>query len=62
VADLPRAVSAEVREAIVAAGKRCGFAYVALDLMGFRSGSLNEILHKPSASGQPLVTLRRKPS
>jgi pyridinium-3,5-biscarboxylic acid mononucleotide sulfurtransferase len=62
VADLPRAVSAEVREAIVAAGKRCGFAYVALDLMGFRSGSLNETLHKPSASGQPLVTLRRKPS
>ncbi len=32
------------REAIVALGKRLGFAYVALDLGGFRSGSLNEVL------------------
>jgi uncharacterized protein len=34
----------EVREAIVALGKQLGFAYVALDLAGFRSGSLNEVL------------------
>lgn len=40
--ELPRAL--ELREAIVAAGKRVGFAYVALDLAGFRSGSLNETL------------------
>jgi pyridinium-3,5-biscarboxylic acid mononucleotide sulfurtransferase len=42
----------EHREAIVALGKRLGFAYVALDLAGFRSGSLNEVLvqlKKPSA-------------
>jgi uncharacterized protein len=32
------------REAIVALGKRLGFAYVSLDLAGFRSGSLNEVL------------------
>jgi len=32
------------REAIVALGKRLGFAYVALDLAGFRSGSMNEVL------------------
>ena len=34
----------EVREAVVALGKQLGFAYVALDLAGFRSGSLNEVL------------------
>ncbi len=34
----------EAREQIVALGKRLGFAYVALDLAGFRSGSLNEVL------------------
>ena len=49
--ELARAV--ETRDAIVALGKRLGFAYVALDLAGFRSGSLNEVL--------PLVQLK-KPS
>ncbi|MYI82591.1 MAG: TIGR00268 family protein, partial [Chloroflexi bacterium] len=29
---------------IVAAVKSAGFAYVAVDLEGFRSGSLNEVL------------------
>ncbi len=33
-----------MRDQIVALGKRLGFAYVALDLQGFRSGSLNEVL------------------
>jgi len=50
-AELARIV--ELRDAIVALGKRLGFAYVALDLAGFRSGSLNEVL--------PLVQLK-KPS
>ena len=40
--ELARAV--EHREAVVALGKRLGFAYVALDLAGFRSGSMNEVL------------------
>jgi uncharacterized protein len=34
----------EVREAIVEAGKRFGFAYVTLDLQGYRTGSHNEVL------------------
>ena len=34
----------ERREEIVALGKRLGFAYVALDLAGVRSGSMNETL------------------
>jgi uncharacterized protein len=42
-----------VRERVVALGKKLGFAYIALDLAGFRSGSLNEVL--PAES---LVQLR----
>jgi len=40
--ELPRAL--ELRDRILALGKQLGFAYVALDLAGFRSGSLNEVL------------------
>ncbi len=43
----------ELRERIVALGKQLGFAYIALDLAGFRSGSLNEVLP------EKLLTLRR---
>jgi uncharacterized protein len=43
----------EVRDAVVALGKQLGFAYVALDLAGFRSGSLNEVL-----PAETLVQLR----
>ena len=32
------------RDAIVAAGKRAGFAYVTMDLQGYRMGSHNEVL------------------
>jgi uncharacterized protein len=42
VSELPRAL--ELRDRIVEVGKQLGFAYVALDLAGFRSGSLNEVL------------------
>lgn len=34
----------ELRDAIVATGKRLGFAYVTLDLAGYRTGSHNEVL------------------
>ena len=36
------------RERVVAGVKAAGFAYVALDLEGFRSGSLNEMLRTPT--------------
>jgi uncharacterized protein len=42
VSELPRAI--ELRERVVELGKQLGFAYVAVDLAGFRSGSLNEVL------------------
>lgn len=41
-ADLARTL--ELRDRIVALGRELGFTYVALDLAGFRSGSLNEAL------------------
>jgi len=44
----------EHRDEIVRLGKGLGFAYVALDLAGFRSGSLNEVL-----ATEQLVKLRR---
>ncbi len=42
VDDMPRLLLPGVRETLVHEFKRLGFAYVALDLQGFRSGSLNE--------------------
>lgn len=46
------ALDPAVREAIVALGLRQGFTFVALDLAGFSSGSLNRLIGiKPRASG-----------
>jgi uncharacterized protein len=43
---LPRLIDASVREEIVKELKALGFLYVTVDLQGFRSGSLNEVLAK----------------
>ncbi len=43
-AELPRALSMEMLDAITAALKQAGFQYVTLDCAGFRSGSMNAIL------------------
>jgi len=45
-ADMLRLLEPAMRESIVQELKRLGFNYVALDLQGFRSGSLNEALRK----------------
>ncbi|WP_305045999.1 ATP-dependent sacrificial sulfur transferase LarE [Geoalkalibacter sp.] len=42
--ELPRLLDAPLRENIVAEFKAAGFTYVALDLQGYRSGSMNEVL------------------
>jgi len=42
--DIDKVASAGLREKIVSAFKGMGYRYVALDLEGFRSGSLNEVL------------------
>jgi len=49
--ELARLVEEPLRSACVNEFKRLGFAYVALDLQGFRSGSLNETLPFPKRSG-----------
>jgi uncharacterized protein len=49
--DLPRLISPGVREAVVGLGRKLGFTFVAVDLAGFRSGSLNQ--------GLPLIQLGR---
>ena len=36
----------ELREAVVTKVKEAGFAYVALDLQGYRTGAMNEVLEK----------------
>ena len=49
-ADIPKAV--EQREKIHAALKGFGFAYVALDLLGYRTGNMNETLAKENLTVQ----------
>jgi uncharacterized protein len=44
VAELPRLLNAELRTEIVQHLQAIGFRYVTVDLAGFRSGSLNEVL------------------
>lgn len=45
-AELPRLLDAQLRHQLVATCKEAGFSYVTLDLQGYRSGSLNEVLTK----------------
>lgn len=44
--ELPRAMSVEMTKRMSAALKSLGFRYVALDLEGYRTGSLNEALRR----------------
>jgi len=41
---LPRIVDDEVRARILATFKDLGFRYITLDMEGFRSGSLNQLV------------------
>jgi uncharacterized protein len=43
-AELPRALSMEMLDAMTVALKQAGYQYVTLDSTGFRSGSMNAIL------------------
>jgi uncharacterized protein len=44
LAELPRLVEAEQRADLAAAFRSLGFKFVTLDLEGFRSGSLNQLV------------------
>ena len=48
--ELPRALTPEMAAAISASLKAAGFAYVTLDLEGYRQGSLNESLAKSAGT------------
>lgn len=49
-AEMDRALDRKVVDELAARFRELGFKFVTLDLMGFRSGSLNEILKAPGAS------------
>lgn len=51
LAEAERLLETPRRERIVRALKEIGFDYVALDLQGFRSGSLNEVLERRKHEG-----------
>lgn len=42
--DMAKIMETSVRERVVEAFKKIGFTYVALDLVGYRTGSMNEVL------------------
>lgn len=50
--DFPRALDPDVRERMVADVRAAGYAYVALDLAGYRTGSLNEALLRRNRGAQ----------
>jgi uncharacterized protein len=43
--EVARIIEPEIREQVTSAGKQCGFQFIALDLAGYRTGSLNELLN-----------------
>jgi len=47
--EIAKAAEPAVRAAIVKAAKAAGFTYVALDLAGYRTGSMNEVLRTPDS-------------
>jgi uncharacterized protein len=50
-AELPRALEPGMAKAIVAAIKPLGFRFVSLDLEGYRTGAMNEVLWSDSGRG-----------
>lgn len=50
-ADFPRLIEDEINRQVVEGFKAIGYAYVTLDLQGYRSGSMNELHRKRPAQG-----------
>jgi uncharacterized protein len=51
--ELPRLAASPLREDLVRFMKELGFIYVTLDLQGYRTGSMNEVLPAQARSGSP---------
>lgn len=60
VADLERLLAPDVRRRVVDEFKRLGFRFVALDLQGFRSGSLNEGIADAAQATSSDITTRNE--
>ncbi len=62
-AELPRLLDPDIRRAVLERFRELGFAYVTVDLAGFRSGSLNEVAPSAivtrSTAGVPPIADRR---
>lgn len=50
--EFPKITEKKVREAVIKSFKKFGYIYIALDLAGFRSGSMNEPLNLASGKKQ----------
>ena len=51
--ELPRLATSPLREDLVRFMKELGFIYVTVDLQGYRTGSMNEVLPAQARSGSP---------
>jgi uncharacterized protein len=54
--ELPLALSVEVLDRITAALKPLGFLYITLDMAGYRSGSMNDVLPADAIAPAPVAT------
>ncbi len=59
-ADFPRLIEDEVNRQVVEGLRAIGYAYVTLDLQGYRSGSLNELHRKRPAQGMKITSGRQE--
>ncbi len=48
-----RLLEPQLRVACITLGKQCGFAYITLDLEGYRTGSMNEVLGQSQPAETP---------
>ena len=51
-ADIPRFLNDSVRESVASKLKEIGYTYISLDLQGYRSGSMNEVLSQSERSAE----------
>lgn len=57
-ADFPRLIEEETSQQVVAGLKAIGYAYVTLDLQGYRTGSMNELHRRQPAQGMKITRSR----
>ena len=44
--DMPRLLDEEIRREVLSYFKKLGYTYITIDLEGYRTGSMNEVLKK----------------